>query len=283
MANWKDHEESEMGNVTRKVMDGMVSGSAMQTRFKRIPDSHLNRETIAGIRDMNLGRIRNGKPTGRPIIRVDTGLNTRTSPHINIDPRGYPSANNPHIPVTEGFVKNIKGLNNVLKYVGAGLTVAAVVVDVWNIGSALKNDIDTSEKADEIIADCEYNIDKLKEALKVEKSSKMREQIENAVELLKAFIKDVKLLKKNIPVNTIKTIGSVAGGWSGGALAGGGGALAGTYTGVTVGSCFGPVGAVVGAPVGAVIGAVTGGIGGGIVGSHLGKRAAEKGLSYMHD
>ena len=30
----------------------------MQTRFKLIPDAHLNPETIAGIRDMNLGRIR---------------------------------------------------------------------------------------------------------------------------------------------------------------------------------------------------------------------------------
>lgn len=50
--------EDEKQRLTGTVLEGIKSGTTMQTRFKLIPDAHLNPETIAGIRDMNLGRIR---------------------------------------------------------------------------------------------------------------------------------------------------------------------------------------------------------------------------------
>ena len=37
---------------------------AMQTRFNLIPASALNKVTVAGIRDMSLGRVKDGKPVG---------------------------------------------------------------------------------------------------------------------------------------------------------------------------------------------------------------------------
>lgn len=63
--------EDEKQQLTGTILEGIKSGSAMQTRFKLIPDAHLNAETIAGIRDMNLGRIRaDGTRTGKFIENI---------------------------------------------------------------------------------------------------------------------------------------------------------------------------------------------------------------------
>lgn len=59
------HENDDGKNKVGRILDGGRAGEFMQNRFARIPDAHLNRETVAGIRDMDLGRMRNGRPTGR--------------------------------------------------------------------------------------------------------------------------------------------------------------------------------------------------------------------------
>ncbi len=41
---------------------------AMQTRFQLIPPTALNKVTVAGIRDMSLGRIKDGKPVGMSVF-----------------------------------------------------------------------------------------------------------------------------------------------------------------------------------------------------------------------
>lgn len=57
-----DKERIEEDGVPKwTVVHGTQAGKLMQTRFKRMPDSHLSKETVAGIRDMNLGRV---KPDG---------------------------------------------------------------------------------------------------------------------------------------------------------------------------------------------------------------------------
>lgn len=66
MANVKTKEDSDLKRIGR-FAEGAISGEAMQTRFQRIPARHLNRETVAGVRDMNLGRIRNSKHIGKII------------------------------------------------------------------------------------------------------------------------------------------------------------------------------------------------------------------------
>ncbi|KAJ2941403.1 hypothetical protein O0L34_g3611 [Tuta absoluta] len=270
--------EKDDGNDTAAdILRAGRAGEFMQTRFTRIPDAHLNRETVAGIRDMNLGRVRNGQPVGRPTIRFDTGHNSGANPHINIDPKGYPNARNPHIEVPAEVVSSAQVINKTIKYAGITLTVAAVVIDTWRIGSAFKDDLHIRENANEIIRELEDAICELRKSLKTETSSTKRSEIIATLEHLENILKDVKRTKK-VPVKTIKTASSVAGGWGAGAAGGAAGAWGGAKAGALVGTAFGPVGTVVGAPVGAVIGAIGGGILCGMGGSAAGEKIADKAL-----
>ncbi len=47
---------------------------AMQKRFKLIPRNALNRVTVAGIRDMSMGRVKDGKPIGMSVFSFQTYL-----------------------------------------------------------------------------------------------------------------------------------------------------------------------------------------------------------------
>ncbi|KAI5639191.1 hypothetical protein NE865_08256 [Phthorimaea operculella] len=277
----KDEDGNNLGG---DALRGGRVGEFMQTRFTRIPDAHLNRETVAGIRDMNLGKVKNGKHVGAPVIRFDTGHNSGANPHINIDPKGYPSRTNPHIEVPAEVINCAQKINSAIKYAGITLTVAAVVVDGWRIGSAFKDDLYIRDHADEVIRELEDAIYELKKALRSETNSKKVKEIRAAMEHLEEILKDVKRTKKlNVPVKTIKTASSAAGGWGGGAAGGAAGAWGGAQAGALVGSCLGPVGTVVGAPIGAVVGAIGGGTLSGMGGSFLGKWLADKALDLADD
>ncbi|XP_012342034.1 uncharacterized protein LOC105735451 [Apis florea] len=274
--------EDEKQQLTGTILEGIKSGSAMQTRFKLIPDAHLNAETVAGIRDMNLGRIRaDGTRTGAPTIRFDTGQ--KTSPHININPQGRPRTSDPHIQVPEGVIEGAKAINTTLKYVGAGLTIAAVVVDSYRIGRAFKDDLYIRDNANKIILELEETIEKLEKAFKTETDSTKRQEIKDTIVYIKQILKDVKRTRK-VPVKTIKTISSAAGGWGLGAAGGAGGAWTGAQTGTMIGTaCGGPIGAAIGAPIGAVVGGIGGGIIGGIFGSKGGEVLAKEGLELIDE
>lgn len=43
---------------------------AMQMRFKLLPEHAINKVTVAGIRDMNLGRVKDGKHVGMSTIVI---------------------------------------------------------------------------------------------------------------------------------------------------------------------------------------------------------------------
>ncbi|KAJ8913664.1 hypothetical protein NQ315_007381 [Exocentrus adspersus] len=277
--NRKHHDESRGQKWAGRVMDGVHGGELMQTRFKRIPDSHLNAETVAGIRDMNLGRIRNGIPIGAPTIRFDTGRNSGANPHINIDPLGRPNARNPHIEVPSGVISSAQVINRTLKYAGITFRAAAVVIDGWRIFSAVQDDCYIHEHADEIIWELKDSIRKLEKLYKAESSSRRKEEIRETIHNLKEVLRDVKRTRK-VPVKTIRTVSSVGGGWSGGLAGGAGGAWAGAKAGTAVGAIFGPAGAVVGAPVGAVLGAIGGGISASILGSAAGEAVADQALRF---
>ncbi|GBP88718.1 hypothetical protein EVAR_60654_1 [Eumeta japonica] len=271
-------EKDDGKNTAGKILDGGRAGEFMQTRFTRIPDAHLNRETVAGIRDMNLGKVKNGQPVlGAPTIRFDTGHNSGAKPHINIDPKGRPKSTNPHIEVPAEVVKSAQVINKTIKYAGITLTVAAVVIDTWRIGSAFKDDLYIRDHADEIIEELEDAIRELRKSLSTETKSTNRSEIRTTIEYLENILRDVKRTKK-VPVKTIKTVSSVGGGWSGGAVGGAAGAWGGAKAGALVGTTFGPVGTVVGAPIGAVIGAIGGGILAGMGGSAVGEKIADKAL-----
>ncbi|CAD1471529.1 unnamed protein product [Heterotrigona itama] len=272
-------EKSEVKSIG-KVVDGIRVGNAMQTRFRLIPNEHLSRETVAGIQDMSLFKLRSRKPPVGATVRFDRGL--KSSPHINIDPLGKAAKSNPHISVPKGVIKTAEIVNKTLKYVGPVVTVAAVAFDSYRVYSAFKNDDYIKEHADEIIKEMEDIIEKLKLQLKVETDQVKRKEIQEEIEKYENFLNDVKRIKK-VRVKTIKTVSSIAGGWGVGAAGGCGGAWAGAGAGATIGSFFGPIGTVVGTPIGAVIGAIGGGIAGNSVGSSLGETVAEEGLKTFVD
>ena len=64
MSDSSEDDKSKI-NITCDAYDSAVAGALNQNRFKFIPKAHLNSQTVAGIRDMNLGRIKNGKPVGK--------------------------------------------------------------------------------------------------------------------------------------------------------------------------------------------------------------------------
>ena len=64
-ANKKYEKYREDPKKLGRMLEILQMSKAMQTRYKLIPSSHLNQATQAGIRDMHLGRIKNGKPTGK--------------------------------------------------------------------------------------------------------------------------------------------------------------------------------------------------------------------------
>ncbi|XP_053616439.1 uncharacterized protein LOC128678717 [Plodia interpunctella] len=275
-------EKDDDTDTAGRVFGGARAGEYMQTRFTRIPNAHLNKETVAGIRDMNLGRMKNGKPTGAPTIRFDTGHNSGANPHINIDPKGHPKSTNPHIEVPAEVIQYAKVINKTIKYAGITLTVAAVAIDTWRIGSAVKDDLYVREHADEIIEELESSIRKLRKSLETETKSTKRSEIRTTIEHLENVLRDVKRTKI-VLVKTIKTVSSVGGSWGGGAAGGAAGAWGGAKAGALVGSAFGPVGTVVGAPVGAIIGAIGGGVLAGIGGSAVGEMIADEALKLADD
>uniref|UniRef100_A0A914DX01 Uncharacterized protein n=1 Tax=Acrobeloides nanus TaxID=290746 RepID=A0A914DX01_9BILA len=82
------------------------------------------------------------------------------------------------------------------------------------------------------------------------------------------------------PKETIKTVGSVAGGWGGGLAGAFAGGEAGVAIGTAIGTFFGSVGAIPGAAIGGIVGSITGsiaaGIGGSFAGEKIGKIISEK-------
>ncbi|XP_055602607.1 uncharacterized protein LOC129751245 [Uranotaenia lowii] len=273
-----DVTEKRTSDDVGRILGSVRAGELAQTRFTRIPAKHLNKETVAGIRDMSLGKVKNGTPVGAPTIRFDTGLNSKTQPHINIDPKGFPNKANPHINVSKDVVSGARVASKVLKYAGITLTVVAVVIDTWRIGSAFKDDLYIRDNASAIIAELQEAIEKLKISLKSSNSAAERKEIRETLEHLETVLRDVKRTRK-APVKTIKTVASVGGSWGGGLAGGAGGAWGGAQAGAAIGAFFGPVGIVVGGPVGAVVGAIGGGITGGIIGSKTGETIADAGLS----
>lgn len=181
------------------------------------------------------------------------------------------------------MIEGAKVINKTLKYVGTSLTVAAIVIDSYRIGCALKDDLYIRDNVNKIILELEESIEKLKKILEAETNSSKRQEIRYAIEQIEEILKDVKRTRK-VLVKTIKTISSTVGGWSAGAASGFSGTWIGIKTGTMIGTmCGGPVSAAIGAPIGAIVGGIGGGIIGFIFGSEGGEALAKKGLQLIDD
>ncbi|CAF0835570.1 unnamed protein product [Adineta steineri] len=248
----------------------------MQTRYKLISSSHLNGATQAGIRDMHLGRIKDGKPTGLSIIRFDNPHRGADFHHINIDPHGYPNRANPHIEVSKKVIQGAKVAHTTLEYVGRGLLVVSLITDGVRLVKAIHDDINVDEE----IRFYQESIKELRQYLEKEKYQEKREDTQEIIKYLEACLKEAQR-SKTVPYHTINVGASIAGGWIGGAGGAVGGSWMGAEVGASVGAAAGPVGAVIGAPIGAVVGSIIGGVIGGITGSIAIEYIAQELLQHM--
>ncbi|XP_075676606.1 uncharacterized protein LOC113796008 isoform X2 [Dermatophagoides pteronyssinus] len=287
----ENEDESEKKDFVGKSLESVLGGIKGQSRFAFITKKNFSRETVAGIRDMNLGSIKNGKPIGKPVIRFDKGLPSKTTlnnlspgqpippskPHINIDPKGFSSAKNPHIYVNETVINGAQTFQKICEYAGPVLTVGAVAIEVWRLKSALSDDLEIKNNKDEIIKELKDAIRQLKNDLKTETDEETKKLIEKKLEECRKCLKE---MKRNFP-KTVKKGAEIAGGWTGGFAAGTAGSSAGFQIGATVGTFVGPAGTVVGGIAGALIGAIGAGIAGGYGGTCAAGYLAEKGMEYF--
>jgi hypothetical protein len=64
MSNYDKYNDENSKKVGR-IIEVLQISKTIQTRYKLIPSAHLNEATQCGLRDMTLGRIKDGKPTGK--------------------------------------------------------------------------------------------------------------------------------------------------------------------------------------------------------------------------
>ena len=229
---------------------------------------------------------------GKPVIRFDTGLPSKTTlnnlspgqpippsnPHINIDPKGFPGAKNPHIYVNETVINGAQTFQQICEYAGPVLIVAAIAIDAFRMGIAIKDDIYIKNNKDEIIKELRDAIRQLKNDLETETDEETKNLIEKKLEECRKYLK---WMKRNFPTLSVIKGAEIAGGWTGGFAAGTAGSSAGFQIGATVGTFVGPAGTVVGGIAGALIGAIGAGIAGGIGLSLGAKKLTKKGIELF--
>ncbi|MEA4968934.1 MAG: hypothetical protein VB051_00225 [Candidatus Pelethousia sp.] len=109
---------------------------------------HVGGDTVFGIIDRTLGRVKNGKPVGVPIIRID-GTDD-VAPHINFNYGLYPNLEpRNHTPISNGVFKLAKSGNKITRIAktgGKALAVAGVVLDAYELGSTIYVDLNDEDK-----------------------------------------------------------------------------------------------------------------------------------------
>ncbi|KAL6727727.1 hypothetical protein Aduo_009578 [Ancylostoma duodenale] len=255
----KANELIRRGENLAKVLQ---MSKTMQKRFKLIPKTALNNGTVAGIRDMSLGQVKDGEPVGANVIRFNSPSSGSGSdyPHISIDTKGVPKMVNARIPVSRGTIKAAKIAQSCLNVTGRALFVISLLASGVRVAKSVYDEV----TIDDEIEGLEQIVSALEEDLEDDNCpDSTRAETEDALDYAKKLLNDAYDSKEHKGKKTLVTILCI-GGEYGGAAAGG---FAGAQAGAMVGAVGGPVGAVAGAVVGSVIGAV--------VGSEVGGSAVE--------
>jgi hypothetical protein len=94
-------------------------------------------DTKFGIQDNSLGRIKNGKPVGAPVVRFDAADGKTTTPHIN-----GPKGTNFHIPLAGGekTLNALEATGKTLDAIGKVAKPVAIATDVVRMGDAINAD-----------------------------------------------------------------------------------------------------------------------------------------------
>ncbi|EYB97733.1 hypothetical protein Y032_0138g2084 [Ancylostoma ceylanicum] len=255
----KANELIRRGENLAKVLQ---MSKAMQTRFKLIPKDALNKVTVAGIRDMSLGRVKDGKPVGANVIRFNNpSPGTKSDyPRICIDPKGVSNKANPHIRVSPGTIKAAQITQSCLKVTGRALLVVSLVASGVRIAKSIYDEVTIDDEIEAL----EQIVCALEEDLEDHScSGSTRAETEDALDYAKELLDNAYDSKRNKGKKTLLTVVCIGGEYGGAAAAGFGGAQAGAAIGLA------------GGPVGAVVGAVAGGVIGALVGSEIGASAVE--------
>ncbi|XP_054161816.1 general transcriptional corepressor trfA-like [Oppia nitens] len=234
-----------------RISKTLWASKTFQTRFKiRL----LNGKTH--IRDMNLGKIgKNGKRKGIDTIRFDKP-HGKYDHHINIDPRGFPSKKNPHIPIPKSVSKGFRYTCQAYQYVTFGLGALSIAYDGYQLGKSAYDYI----HIEDIIEELEEILSALREDLKSVTDIDTIDCIHEAIEYYESELEACKRSRGKVPCKLIKTGASVSGSWFGGAAGALAGGWAGAQAGTGIGLLFGPAGVAVAAPVCAFAGALAGAI-----------------------
>lgn len=93
--------------------------------------------TVTGIRNTKGGAVRNGKPVGVAVVRIDNPHGSVKTPHININVPGVPD---PHTPISNNTLKALEGTGKTLDAIGKVAKPVAIATDIIRLGTAVEAD-----------------------------------------------------------------------------------------------------------------------------------------------
>ncbi|VDL72252.1 unnamed protein product [Nippostrongylus brasiliensis] len=237
----------------------LQTSKAVQLRYQLIPSRMLNNVVRAGVLDTRMGRMKNGKHTGKFVVRVNNPSHGRSNYHrITVDPKGFPSSKNPHIPVSPEVVTAASKVQKGLQVAGKVALVVSVIMSGVRIGKAIYDeiDIDSEIEAWQSIVEClEEDVNNYE--------GEEAEQVRESLNFAREMWEDAKDCKRTPGKKTALATLCIGAEWGGAAAIG----LAGAEGGAALG--------LVGGPIGGIVGAITGGVVGAVVGSEMGASAVQ--------
>jgi RHS repeat-associated protein len=95
--------------------------------------------TVTGIRDSEGGRIKNGKPVGIDVVRIDKPHGKVKTPHINVN-EAVTGVKDPHTPISNTALKSLGSTGKTLYIISKVAKPLAILTDAVRIGAAVNAD-----------------------------------------------------------------------------------------------------------------------------------------------
>ena len=138
-------------------------------------------------------------------------------PHINLDPRGFPSRNNPHIEVPGFVVHSIPFVQKSIRVVSKGID--ALGVDAYRLYNSVQEDINYKQQIELSFRDTQQALREIRDCLEKNDQELSEEEIEylrDQLKELESLLNKLNAAKNQAPRNTIQTGALIADGWTGG-------------------------------------------------------------------
>ena len=128
----KTNEEPKAASNTSSTAKGVKTGT--NQRYQVEPSRGATR---TGIRDTQAGRIKDGKPVGNGVIRVDNPHGSVKTDHINVS---SPGVTDPHLPISSTTANALETTGKALEGASKIAVPVAVVIDAGRIADAVQED-----------------------------------------------------------------------------------------------------------------------------------------------